>query len=67
MVCAVFRGKAKNMVDGTAAVSGSTMLTNVLDAPIAKLAMRNDIDASKDFVDAGTLSLVSKVKSNAHK
>ena len=55
------------MVDGTAAVSGSTMLTNVLDAPIAKLAMRNDIDASKDFVDAGTLSLVSKVKSNAHK
>jgi hypothetical protein len=27
----------------------------VLDAPVTELAVRDDIDACKDFVDAGTL------------
>jgi hypothetical protein len=34
------------------------MLADVLDAPIAKLAVRDKIDAGKDFVDARTLSRV---------
>lgn len=31
------------------------MLTDMLDAPITELAMSDNIDAGKDFVDAGTL------------
>ena len=31
------------------------MLADVLDTPVAKLAVRDDINASKNLVDAGTL------------
>jgi hypothetical protein len=43
------------MVNGSAAISWSTVLANVLNAPVAKLAMSNDIDACKDLFNAGTL------------
>jgi hypothetical protein len=49
---------ANDMVDSTAAIGGESMLTNMLNAPVAKLAMRNKINASKDFVDTGTLSRI---------
>jgi len=31
------------------------MLADMLDAPISELAMSDDIDAGKDFIDAWTL------------
>ena len=31
------------------------MLTDMLDAPVAKLTMSDDIDTCEHFVDAGTL------------
>jgi len=37
------------------AVSRGSMFADVLDAPIAELAMGDDIDASEDLVDARTL------------
>ena len=43
------------MIDGTAAVDWEAMLANVLDAPVAKLTMGDDIDARQNFVDTGTL------------
>ena len=33
------------MVDGAATIGRSTVLTDVLDAPVAELAMSNNIDA----------------------
>ena len=32
------------------------MLTNVLDTPIAKLAVSDDVDIGKDFLNAWALS-----------
>jgi hypothetical protein len=43
------------MVNGTAAIGRGTMLADVLNAPVAELAMSNDIDTSENFVDARTL------------
>lgn len=31
------------------------MLADVLNAPVPELSVRDDIDAGKDFVDAGAL------------
>jgi hypothetical protein len=55
LIHTVLRCKAEDVVDGTAAISRGTMLADVLNAPVAELAMGNHIDASEDFVDAGTL------------
>ena len=55
LIHAVLSCKAKDVVDGTAAISRGTMLADVLNAPVAELAMSNDIDTSEDFVDARTL------------
>lgn len=46
------------MIDCTAPIGGSTVLTDVLDAPVAELTMSHDIDVEKDFLDAGTLHVV---------
>lgn len=43
------------MVNRTAAVSRSTMLADVLNAPIAELTMRDDVDAGEDFIDTRAL------------
>lgn len=43
------------MVDGTAAVLRSAVLTDVLDAPVAKLAMGDNVNVGKDLLNAGTL------------
>jgi hypothetical protein len=47
------------MVDGAAAISWCTMLTDVLDAPVTKLAMRNDVNASKDLFNAWALKMLA--------
>ena len=44
------------MVNGAATVSWSPVLADVLDAPVAELAMSNDVDVLQDFFDAGALN-----------
>lgn len=44
LIHAIVRSVANNMVDGSAAISWRAVLTNVLDAPIAKLPLGNDIN-----------------------
>ena len=56
LVHAVFSRVPNHMVDGAAAVSRGAMLADVLDAPVSKLAMRNNVDVGQDFLDTGTLS-----------
>jgi len=55
LVHAVLRGIANDMVNGTAAISWGTMLADVLDAPVAELAMSDNVNACKDLLDAGAL------------
>ena len=43
------------MISGTTAVSRSAVLANVLDAPVSKLAVSDNINASKYLFDTGTL------------
>lgn len=45
------------MVDGSAAIGRSTVLADVLDTPITKLTVGNDIDTGEDFVDARALQV----------
>jgi hypothetical protein len=59
LIGTVLSGEAKNVVDSTAAVSGSSMFADVLDAPVSELTMGDDIDAGKYFVDTGALVMVS--------
>lgn len=59
LVHAVLCGEPKNVVDGATAIGRRSMFTDVLDAPIAELAMGYDINTGEDLVDAGTLSLIS--------
>lgn len=46
---------ANDMVDGSAAVRRATMLADVLDAPVSKLAMGDDVYVGKNFLDAWAL------------
>lgn len=44
-----------DMIDSTAAVGGGTVFADMLDAPVAKLAVCHDVDVGKDFFNAWTL------------
>lgn len=55
LIHAVFSGEADNVIDGASTVRRVAMLTDVLDAPVAKLAMSDDVDASQNFIDAWAL------------
>jgi hypothetical protein len=55
LVHAILRGVADDMVNGSAAISWGTMLADVLDAPVAKLAMSNDVNACQNFLNARAL------------
>jgi uncharacterized protein YunC (DUF1805 family) len=59
LVNAVVCGKSKDVVDSAATVGGSSMFADVLDAPIAELAMRDHINTGQHLVDARTLLRVS--------
>jgi hypothetical protein len=59
LVHAVLGAEAKDVVNGATSVSGSAMLADVLNAPVAKLTVGDNIDAGQHFVDAGTLLSVS--------
>lgn len=47
------------MINGTAPVGRGSVLTDVLDTPIAKLSVGHDVDVTQDLFDAGTLTLAS--------
>lgn len=55
LVHAVLCRETEHVVDGTSTVRRVAVLADVLDAPIAELAVSDDIDAGENFVDAGTL------------
>jgi hypothetical protein len=59
LVHAILRCIADDMVNSTATINRCSMLANVLNAPIAKLAVSNDVDTSENFFDAGALQYVS--------
>lgn len=55
LVHAILGGVADDVVDSPAAVSRGAMLADVLDAPIAKLAVGDDVDVREDLLDTGAL------------
>lgn len=68
LIRAVFGGVSNNVIDGTAAVGGGSMLANVLDAPVAKLSVGNNVNVGEDFLDAGSLwigGLAMRISSSA--
>lgn len=57
LIHAVLRSIANDVVDRPAAVRWSTVLTDVLDTPISKLAMGDDVDIGQDLLNAGALQV----------
>ena len=55
LIHAILRGVADDMVNCPATISWGTMLADVLDAPVAKLAMSNDVNACQNFFNARAL------------
>lgn len=55
LIHGVLRSVPNDMINRTAAVRRGTMFANVLDAPVAKLAVRHDVDVGKDFLNAWAL------------
>lgn len=55
LIHGVLGSVSNDMINGTAAVRRGTMLANMLDAPVAKLTVRHNIDVGKDFLDAWAL------------
>jgi hypothetical protein len=55
LIHAILRSKANDMVDSTAAISWSSVFTNVLDAPITELTVGDNIDACKNLFNARAL------------
>jgi hypothetical protein len=58
LIHAVLRSIADDVVNGPATISRSTMLADVLDTPVAELAMSNDINASQYLFNARTLEMI---------
>lgn len=46
-----------DVINSPTSITGSTMLANVLNTPIAKLAVRNNVDVHKNFLNAWTLTM----------
>jgi hypothetical protein len=59
LIHAVLCGKAKDVVNGSASIGRRSVFADMLNAPIAELAVCDDIDAGKNLVDARTLANVS--------
>jgi hypothetical protein len=57
LIHAILRGVADDMVNCPATISWGTMLADVLDAPVAKLAMSNDVNACQDLLNARALEI----------
>jgi hypothetical protein len=69
LIHAVIHGMVKDMLNRTTLVVRSTMLANVLDAPVTELAMRKEINLCQNFFNRRSLlqvlapssDLISKV------
>ena len=61
LIHAVLCSVAQDVIDSTIAVRKGAVLTDVLDAPVAELPVSDDIDASKNLIDARTLVFVKTV------
>jgi len=61
LVHAVLSSEVEDVVNGMLAVRDGAVLADVLDAPVAELAMSDDINAGKNLVDAGTLVILKAV------
>lgn len=59
LIHTVLGGIADDVINGAAAISWGTMFTDVLDAPVAKLAVSDDVNTAEDFLDARSLQGVS--------
>lgn len=59
LVDAILGREADDVIDSAAAVGWSTMLTDVLDAPVSELTVSDNIDAGKNLVDGGALEIIS--------
>ncbi len=55
LVHAVFRCISNDMIGCTTAIRRSAVLTNVLDAPVSKLAVCDNVNAGKYLFNTGTL------------
>jgi len=55
LIGTVLNGEAENMLNSTTLVSRATVLADVLNAPVTKLTMRDNVDTGEDFIDARTL------------
>ena len=55
LIHAIFRSIANDMINSSATVSWSAMLANMLNAPITKLAVSDDVNACEDLFDAWAL------------
>lgn len=62
LISAVLGCVANNMVNGSAAVGRSAMFANVLDAPVSKLPVSDNVDVGKNFLDARPLQQISTRK-----
>src|SRR5450432_3961204 len=56
LIHAVLSSKSDDMISCTAAISWSAMLANMLDAPVAELAVSYDINACQHLFNARTLN-----------
>lgn len=55
LIGAIFSGVLQDVLNGATFVSRGTMLAYMLNAPVAKLTMRDNVDIGKDLADARTL------------
>jgi hypothetical protein len=55
LIHAVLGSVADDVINGPAPVGRGSMLANVLNAPVAKLAVGDDVDVGEDLLDTRTL------------
>lgn len=65
LVGAVLGCVANDVIDGPASVRGSSVLANVLDAPVSELAVCHDVDVGEDILNAGALVFFEAILENA--
>jgi uncharacterized protein YunC (DUF1805 family) len=59
LIGAVLSSEAQDMINSSVAITGSAMLTYMLDAPVSELTVGDNIDAQQDLVNTRTLVVVS--------
>lgn len=55
LIHGILSSVSNNMINGTAPVSRSSVLTNMLDAPVTELTMGDDVNIGEDLLDTMAL------------